>query len=137
MGSIGFLTENYIRIGSELITGILIAGLVLLFAVFILLCVVIAKLGKSSTTPLADAPAVSSAASSYAPAPAYTGVPGETVAAISAAIAVVLEEEGNTTPHTITSITPHEPVKHVQRSVKRAGRPAWNRAGIYENTRPF
>lgn len=54
------------------------------------------------------------------------GIGDDVVAAITAAIAVMMSSEGNARPFAV-------------RSVKRARelRPAWNAAGISENTRPF
>ena len=54
------------------------------------------------------------------------GVPGDVVAAITAAVACVLSSEGNTKPFTVKSIRP-----------VRGARNPWNMAGIVENTKPF
>ncbi|MBO1679459.1 OadG family protein [Bittarella massiliensis (ex Durand et al. 2017)] len=72
---------------------------------------------KTETKPAAPAP--------KAPAPvanASAGIPGEVVAAISAAVASMMGGK----PFAVRSI-----------KRKKQTRPAWGAAGIVENTRPF
>lgn len=62
--------------------------------------------------------------SEAAPVASESGIPGEVIAAISAAVAVMSESSGK---------------QYAVKSVKRVkeARPAWNMAGITENTRAF
>lgn len=124
---------------------VLITGLVVVFCVLILLTFIIKgystliynaqnkKKGnkgsgskKMEQKKEAPKPQVTKAVtqSPSAPVKAETGIPGEIIAAISAAIAVM--NDGTGTSYTI-------------KSVKRAAgsRPVWGTAGLMENTRPF
>jgi len=56
-----------------------------------------------------------------------SGVSGEVVAAIAAALTMIWEEEGNKNPFVIRSI----------KRVSGPARKAWNLAGVIDNTRPF
>lgn len=111
------------------IVGLTITGLVVVFIALILLIVCITIMGavmKKATgkkkEPPAPAPKAPAVPSQEVPA-VESGITGETVAVISAAIAAML---GSDRPVAI-------------RSIKRSkeSRPAWNMAGVTENTRPF
>lgn len=116
---------------SVVFTGIIVVFAILVVLVFLcsLLSMVVGSKGKAKKEPVKKseppkaAPAPAPAPVS-APAPVVEeGIPGEVVAAISAAVACMM---GPDKPFAV-------------RSVKRAreSRPAWNAAGIAENTRPF
>lgn len=118
---------------------VLFTGLVVVFAILIILVFICWLLGKimyavtnrdkgdtdkpSAPAPKAPAPKAAKKSSSSPVMSVAAGIPGEVVAAISAAIACMM---GGNKPFAI-------------RSVKRSKgtRNAWNAAGIAENTRPF
>ena len=115
---------------SVVFTGIIVVFAILVVLVFLcsLLSIVIGGQGKKDkkegTVQKSEPPKAAPAPVPAAPAPVVEeGIPGEVVAAISAAVACML---GSDKPFAV-------------RSVKRAreSRPAWNAAGIAENTRPF
>ena len=115
---------------SVVFTGIIVVFAILVVLVFLcsLLSIVIGGKGKKDkkegTVQKSGPPKAAPAPVPAAPAPVVEeGIPGEVVAAISAAVACML---GSDKPFAV-------------RSVKRAreSRPAWNAAGIAENTRPF
>jgi sodium pump decarboxylase gamma subunit len=81
---------------------------------------------QAASQPTAEPAKTVSAASVNTVNEAVDGVPGDVVAAITAAVACVLSSEGNTKPFTVKSIQP-----------VRGARNPWNMAGIAENTRPF
>ncbi len=68
--------------------------------------------------------AASASQTAAAPQPVATGIPGEVVAAISGAVAVLCGEQAQ-----VVSIT-----KAVR---ERGARPVWAQAAIADNTRPF
>lgn len=97
------------------------ALIILIFCMWVMGAIMKRVTGKQTKSP-AQAP--KAPAAPQAPAPVVEeGVTGETVAVISAALAAML---GSDRPVAI-------------RSIKRAkdSRPAWNMAGVTENTRPF
>lgn len=121
--------------------GTVVSGLLVVFGVLcmlVLLCFILGRIfqaignrkkekaeaeKQAAAAPKPSAPVVN-AAPAPAPAPAVErGIPGEVVAAISAAVACMMG-----------------PNQHFAvRSVKRAkgARPVWSAAGIADNTRPF
>ena len=116
---------------------VVVTGIVLFFAVLILLYLIISFEGVIFTAIDNKKAAAKKAASKPAPAPAappvakaqnapapkvQAGIPGEIIAAIAAAVASM---EGGK--------------KFAIRSVKRAkkGRSAWSSAGVMSNTEPF
>lgn len=115
---------------------VILSGMVLVFIVLTLLIIIVefaSRLSGSNkntqsasvlAAPKAAASAKSSAAS-VASVPT-SGVPGEHIAAISAAVAAMMEEESPGVSYTITNI---------QRT--RGNRPVWGFAGMQQNTRPF
>ncbi len=108
---------------------VLLIGLVVVFAVLLVLTFVFWMFGKvmgnqkESVSPVA-AP-LSPKPSMTAPAPDTTGVPDEVVAVIAAAVAAMSD---GTTHYTIRRIRPATTVN---------ARPVWAAAGLAENTRPF
>ena len=116
---------------------VLVTGLVVVFAVLILLTAIIkiygtivskaqnktaqAKPSKAAEKTAPKAPVT--AAVPAAPA-VEAGIPGEVVAAIAAAVVSVSEEE-------------HK--GYAVKSIKRTAgsRPVWSMAGLMDNTRPF
>lgn len=96
---------------------IVFASLLLVFLSFVVLAVTVSRLKKPAT----GVSVPSASAGSSLPPRVEAGIPGEVVAAIAAAVAVL--EGGNVT------------VRSIRR--ERVGRPSWAAAGILENTRPF
>ena len=121
----------------QLAVVIIISGLVIVFLALIVLIAMIWAMGKVLSSFKRDkkpsapkqAQAAPAAPKPAAPTPkaqvAEEGIPGEVVAAISAAVAFMMEETGAS--------------GYVVKSIKRAreARPVWGLAGITENTRPF
>lgn len=118
--------------------GTVLTGLVVVFValgLLILLLTIMGKvLGGTGKKP-APAKAVAPKAAPAAPAPAKKPAPvvtaaddidGEIAAAITAALAVILAEEGSGKSYVVKS------VKRV-----RSGKGAWGQAGLAENVRPF
>ena len=115
------------------IATVIITGLVLVFAILILLYLIIALQGvifvgldkKKSEKKQEEKPAPAPApAAKAAPAPApavQAGIPGEVVAAISAAVTAASD-----TPDAVRSIT--------KAPARRNG---WALAGVYSYTEPF
>lgn len=122
----------------QLAVVIIISGLVIVFLALIVLIVMIWAMGKilssfkkdkkpqaPKQTPAAPVTPKPAAPIAKAQPVAEEGIPGEVVAAISAAVAFMMEETGQS--------------GFVVKSIKRAreARPVWGLAGITENTRPF
>ena len=115
--------------------GTVLTGLVVVFVALGLLILLLTILGKIlGGTGKKPAPA-KAAAPKAAPAPAKKPAPvvtaaddidGEIAAAITAALAVILAEEGSGKSYVVKS------VKRV-----RSGKGAWGQAGLAENVRPF
>ena len=118
--------------------GTVLTGLVVVFValgLLILLLTIMGKvLGGTGKKP-APAKAATPKAAPAAPAPAKKPAPvvtaaddidGEIAAAITAALAVILAEEGSGKSYVVKS------VKRV-----RSGKGAWGQAGLAENVRPF
>ncbi len=116
------------------IATVIITGLVLVFAILILLFLIIALQGvifvgldkksakKQDEKPAAAPAPAAKAAPAPAPAPAVqAGIPGEVVAAISAAVTAMSD-----TPVAVRSIT--------KAPARRNG---WALAGVYSYTEPF
>lgn len=114
------------------LTGLLVVFCILIILTFIILGygILVYKLQNKKKSPpnkpaaMEDKPkAVQPPVVQAVPAQAE-GIPGEIIAAISAAVAVMAEGSG--TSYSI-------------RSVKRStgSRPVWSTAGLMENTRPF
>lgn len=127
-----------LAIDTQLMWNVIIAGIVIVFAVLILLVGIFYLFGavmqKTTGKERAPKPAKKQAAPKPAPrrnvpaaasnAPVVgAGIPLEVVAAISAAVA---ELQGGK-PYAIRSI----------QQQPRSARPAWAMAGVMENTRPF
>lgn len=119
--------------------GTVLTGLVVVFValgLLILLLTIMGKvLGGTGKKPAPAKAAAPKAASAAAPAPAKKPAPvvtaaddidGEIAAAITAALAVILAEEGSGKSYVVKS------VKRV-----RSGKGAWGQAGLAENVRPF
>ena len=118
--------------------GTVLTGLVVVFValgLLILLLTIMGKVlggtGKKPTPAKAAAPKAAPAAPAPAkkPAPVVTAaddIDGEIAAAITAALAVILAEEGSGKSYVVKS------VKRV-----RSGKGAWGQAGLAENVRPF
>ncbi len=117
---------------------VIISGLVIVFLALIVLIALMWAMGKALSSLKRDqkpsapaqAPVVPAAPKQAAPVAqvqpaAEEGIPGEVVAAISAAVAFLMEDAGEK--------------GYVVKSIKRAreARPVWGLAGIMENTRPF
>lgn len=91
---------------------------------------------KAAPAPVPSTPAPTPSP----PVQSSTGVSGEVVAAISAAVACVME-----TPYAITSVTPAaslaaypaQPLQPVAAALPERRRPVWGFAGMQQNTRPF
>lgn len=120
--------------GWPLIIAVTITGMVVVFIGLILLILAMVIMGaimkavsgkkKKEEPKLAPAPQQKPAAP-VSPAPVVeAGIPGETVAAISAAVTMMTEDSA---PVAIKSI----------RKAAPSSRSVWNLAGITENTRPF
>lgn len=117
---------------------VVLTSIVLVFAMLIALCLIITAEGKifDSMKPKADKPkppkaeksAPKAAAKPAAPAAkaAEGGIPGEVIAAISAAVACVMGE--GAVIHGI---------RRVAKSGKGSRRGAWGDAGVREHTTPF
>ena len=115
--------------------GTVLTGLVVVFVALGLLILLLTIMGKIlGGTGKKPAPA-KAAAPKAAPAPAKKPAPvvtaaddidGEIAAAITAALAVILAEEGSGKSYVVKS------VKRV-----RSGKGAWGQAGLAENVRPF
>ncbi len=115
--------------------GTVLTGLVVVFVALGLLILLLTIMGKVlGGTGKKPAPA-KAAAPKAAPAPAKKPAPvvtaaddidGEIAAAITAALAVILAEEGSGKSYVVKS------VKRV-----RSGKGAWGQAGLAENVRPF
>ena len=118
--------------------GTVLTGLVVVFVALGLLILLLTIMGKVlGGTGKKPAPAKAAApkAAPAAPAPAQKPAPvvtaaddidGEIAAAITAALAVILAEEGSGKSYVVKS------VKRV-----RSGKGAWGQAGLAENVRPF
>ena len=118
--------------------GTVLTGLVVVFVALGLLILLLTIMGKVlGGTGKKPAPAKAAApkAAPAAPAPAKKPAPvvtaaddldGEIAAAITAALAVILAEEGSGKSYVVKS------VKRV-----RSGKGAWGQAGLAENVRPF
>lgn len=115
---------------------VLITGLVVVFAVLIVLTGIIKGYGsivhglgqkkKAGKTPEKEAPPALKPVQNVASAPVpavQAGIPGEVIAAISAA--VYMMDGGAST------------VKSIRRAPQQSNRSAWGMAGLLENTRPF
>lgn len=116
---------------------VVLTSITLVFAMLVALCLIITAEGKlfdalnnkknPKPAPKADKPAAASAAKpAAAPAPkAEGGIPGEIIAAISAAVATVVG--GNAV------------IRGIKRIPKNGGsrRGAWGDAGVQEHTTPF
>lgn len=133
---------------------VVVVGLVVVFCVLVVLVFVCWLMGvafkaiakrkndqlktDSASTPApkavsTSAPAVSAKKTSAVKATASNGVTNEVVAAISAAVACVL---GPDTKFALKSIRRVNSGDANQKG-GRSARPAWNTAGITDNTRPF
>lgn len=121
------------EIWATVIIGIIVVFVILILLVF--LCFVLSRLAggkkdnkteekKTVVQPAPKAEPVKSAPAPIAAPVVETGISGEVVAAISAAVACMM---GSDKPFTVRSI----------KKRTRDARPAWNAAGIAENTRPF
>ena len=110
-------------------------GMIVVFAVLIILIIIVAVLGrimytaagKNRETAKKEPAPVAEPVKQPSPAPvlyAEEGVSPEVVAAISAAVAVMLSGEGKAFR-----------IRSVRRV--RESRPVWSMAGLQENTRPF
>ncbi len=116
---------------------VVITGLVVVFAVLVILVLLCSIMGsvfksmnsKKDSKPEAPKPEKKAeisrtAAPMKAAAPVVeAGIPGEVVAAISAAVSCMM---GSNQAFAVRKI-----------SRAKGGRPAWNAAGIAENTHPF
>lgn len=120
---------------------VVLTSIVLVFAMLIALCLIIMAEGKifDSMKPKADKPNPPKAEKSAPKAPAKPapkpaapaakaegGIPGEVIAAISAAVACVMGE--GAVIHGI---------RRVAKSGKGSRRGAWGDAGVREHTTPF
>ena len=120
---------------------VVLTSIVLVFAMLIALCLIITAEGNivDSLKPKADNPQPSKAEKSAPKAPAKPapkpaapaakaegGIPGEVIAAISAAVACVMGE--GAVIHGI---------RRVAKSGKGSRRGAWGDAGVREHTTPF
>ena len=120
---------------------VLVTGLVVVFAALILMIAIIKIYGtlvykaqnrnaqkRVATTEEKPAPQIPTKPAAPIAAPiapvVETGIPGEVVAAIAAAVVSVSEEDNKT---------------YVVKNIKRAAgsRPVWSMAGLLDNTRPF
>lgn len=122
----------------ELAVVVLVTGLVIVFVALIALILIIKIYGsvvhgvqeahrqkqQEKLAALSQPPAVPATQTNTKPAPAVeAGIPGEVVAAISAAVYSVMGEGA-----TVVSV---RRIPHAQ------GRSAWGQAGVFANTRPF
>lgn len=116
---------------------VMLTGLVVVFIALIILIVIVSLIGRSFARANAQKkaqPAEESAPAVAAPAAPAAGVSAaadsveeeEVVAAITAAIACMMTENGVTRPFRVKSIRSAGPARN-----------AWNMAGLLENTRPF
>ena len=96
--------------------------------VFIILIMIINKLNAFVNGEAQPAAAPARATAPSAVAPVHSGIALETVAAISAAVAVCMGESAPGVPYKISSIS---------RKVTPGTRPAWGFAGMRQNTEPF
>ena len=110
---------------------VVITGLVVVFAVLVILVLLCSIMGsvfksmnsKKDSKPEAPKTEKKAEISRTAAPMVEAGIPGEVVAAISAAVACMM---GSNQAFAVRKI-----------SRAKGGRPAWNAAGIAENTHPF
>lgn len=110
---------------------VFIALVILIAMVWLMGSIVGSKTGKKKDKAPKAAPAAAPVkATAPAPAPSTPppagGIPEETVAAISAAVACVMAESSPGVPYSIRNI-----------SRARESRPIWGLAGMQQNTKPF
>ncbi len=111
---------------------VVIPGLLFVFIALIILIGSVSGVGRLLGGVQSKAKAGGKTGGSAAPAgapspePARAGISGETVAAIAAAVACVMEEASPGVPYVISSV-----------SRAGSGRPVWGFAGMQQNTRPF
>lgn len=133
----GTIAENFSQYGGT----VTFSGLIIVFAMLILFVFVIAAFGavmsratgkpkkakpaaapekkaQPKTAPKASAPAAS--------AVSQDGIDGETVAAISAAVAMMYEGTGK-----------NPVIRSIKPASQQGVRSAWKTAGVLNNTRPF
>ncbi|HHY52967.1 MAG TPA: OadG family protein [Clostridiales bacterium] len=125
-------------IGEVVIPGLLIVFLALVIMIYLVMLasrIIGAMVNKKAAKQVAPQASVGAApVQATAPAPAVrnaapavaAGIPGETVAAISAAVACYMQESAPGVSYAIQSI-----------SRPRESRPVWGFAGMLQNTRPF
>ena len=115
--------------------GTILTGLVVVFVALLLLILLLTIFrnvlggmsGKKEEKPAAKPVSRPAPPAPAKPAPVITSdIDGEVAAAITAALAVILAEEGAGKTYAVRSI------KRV-----RTGRSAWGSAGLAENVRPF
>ncbi len=121
------------QIGEVVIPGLLIvfmALVILIFAVWVMGRIFSAKKKTDKPAPQASkqapAPAVPAAKAAASAPVVASGISGETVAAISSAVACYMEESAPGVSYAIRSI-----------GRPRESRPVWGFAGMQQNTRPF
>lgn len=121
------------EIGEIVIPGVLVVFLalvILIFAVWLMGRVLSTNKKKNTPTPQASkqaaAPAKANAPVAKAAPTINPGISGETVAAISAAVACCMETSAPGVSYAIRSI-----------GRPRESRPVWGFAGMQQNTRPF
>ena len=131
-------------IGGMVIPGMLVVlvALAIMVAIIYFMSYVVARMGvrkndagkPAPSKSQASAPAaVTPAPASPVPAGASASIAGETVAAICAAVACMID-----TPHTVTSILPAaQPAVGAAPVQPARQRPVWGFAGMQQNTRPF
>ena len=107
-------------------------GTFLVFLLLIVAVVIFVVVRRRQAAPAVAAPV----AVAVAAAPARAGTGGEVLAAISAAVAVYMENEAPGVPYAITSVKPGAAAQ-VSGGIRRGGRPAWGFAGMRQNTEPF
>jgi sodium pump decarboxylase gamma subunit len=111
---------------------VVIPGLLFVFIALIILIGSVEGVGRLLSRAAARAAAKPGNGAGQAgapPAPAAAGVPAETVAAIAAAVACVMEETSPGVPYTVASVS--------RAGGGRGARPVWGFAGMQQNTRPF
>lgn len=113
--------------------GVVVPGLLIVFLALVILIAAVFVMGRvfstskgGGTAPKAKASPPPAAAAPAKAAPVSGGISGETVAAITAAVACVMEETAPGIPYAITGVTRAS-----------SGRPVWGFAGMQQNTRPF
>ena len=133
----------------EMFGGVVVPGQILVFVMLGLLigCVylmsyIVTHIDKKKGTKTSPAEDTRQPAANVTPAPQQPVQPtpqqqgGEVVAAISAAVASVMES-----PHVITSVTPVQaavnPALPAAPAVPERRRPVWGFAGMQQNNRPF